>query len=130
MKLQEIAKQLSNRINQEHYVMQYLEKIRNVSYKKGYEDGKAEQSTQPLFINGVMPRVSHFVSDIGQKYPATDEAVLIEIEGGILRFYELGYDFERIYLNPVYVVEQINCDRCESTKETESICIDCLEDLR
>ena len=59
---------------------------------------------QPLFIDGVMPRISHFVSDIGQKYTATDEAVLIEIEDGILRFYELGYDFERIYLTPVYVL--------------------------
>jgi len=58
---------------------------------------------QPLFIDGVMPRISHFVSEIGQKYPANDESVLIEIKDGYLRFYELGYDFERIYLNPVYV---------------------------
>jgi|GEM_PF-5418177 len=61
-------------------------------------------SKQPLFIDGVMPRISHFISDIGQKYPANDEAVLIEIKDGYLRFYELGYDFERIYLTAVYVV--------------------------
>ena len=64
-----------------------------------------EEARYKLFVlYGVMPRISHFVSDIGQKYPATDEAILIEIEDGILRFYELGYDFERIYLKPVYVV--------------------------
>ena len=56
-----------------------------------------------LGIGGVMPRISHFVSEIGQKYPANDEAVLFEIQDGYLRFYEIGYDFERIYLTPVYV---------------------------
>ena len=55
-----------------------------------------------LVLYSVMPRISHFVSEIGQKYPANDEAVLIEIKDGYLRFYELGYDFERIYLTPVY----------------------------
>ena len=34
---------------------------------------------QPLFIEVVMPRISHFVSDIGQKYPATDEAIFIVV---------------------------------------------------
>jgi len=65
---------------------------------------KNEAIGKLLYLYGVMPRISHFVSDIGQKYPATDEAILIEIEDGILRFYELGYDFERIYLTPVYMV--------------------------
>jgi len=65
---------------------------------------KNEAIGKLLYLYGVMPRISHFVSDIGQKYSATDEAILIEIEDGILRFYELGYNFERIYLTPVYMV--------------------------
>jgi len=64
---------------------------------------KNEAIGKLLYLYGVMPRISHFVSDIGQKYSATDEAILIEIEDGILRFYELGYNFERIYLTPVYM---------------------------
>ena len=66
---------------------------------KFMESYHAEQ----LLIGGVMPRISHFVSEIGQEYKADDEAVLIEIQDGNLRFYEIGYDFERIYLTPVYV---------------------------
>jgi len=71
-----------------------------IGLTKFLDDLEAEQLNKP----DVSQRISHFVSDIGQKYPATDEAILIEIEDGILRFYELGYDFERIYLKPVYVV--------------------------
>lgn len=56
-----------------------------------------------LTIPVVMPRISHFISEIGQEYQANDEAVLFEIQDGCLKFYEIGYDFERIYLTPVYV---------------------------
>jgi len=35
---------------------------------------------------------------------------------------------EQLILNGV--VSTLVCERCESTKETEIICIDCLEDIR
>jgi hypothetical protein len=59
--------------------------------------------SQPCSVGTVIPRISHFVSKIGKKYHANDEAVSIEIQDGYLKFYEIGYDFERIYLTPIYV---------------------------
>ena len=77
----------------------------NAYFGNGFQAGVdfALKKVKNLTIPVVMPRISHFVSEIGQKYPANDEAVLIEIQDGYLRFYEIGYDFERIYLTPVYV---------------------------
>jgi len=43
MKLEDIVKQLANRINQPHYIEHWLKKVRDTAYKKGLEDGKAEQ---------------------------------------------------------------------------------------
>ena len=48
MKINEIAKQLANKINQEHYVLQYLEKIQRTAYDKGVED--AEKHTNKRVI--------------------------------------------------------------------------------
>lgn len=62
-----------------------------------------EEQAKQLRIGDVIPRISHFISEIGQEYQADDEAVLCEIKDGNLRFYELDYDFERKYLTPVYV---------------------------
>jgi hypothetical protein len=80
----------------------YIFALINVT-KMSKDKTSLKTQNQPSCLGGVMPRISHFVSEIGQKYPANDEAVLIEIQDGYLRFYEIGYDFERIYLTPVYV---------------------------
>lgn len=70
---------------------------------RAMQEAIKEAQTEQLISSGVMPRICHFVSEIGQQYQADDEAVLIEIQDGNLRFYEIGYDFERIYLTPIYV---------------------------
>lgn len=80
--------------------------IHNIPYDERIESmilNAMREVVKNCSIPDVMPRISHFVSEIGQEYKADDEAVLIEIQDGKLRFYEIGYDFERIYLNPVYV---------------------------
>ena len=40
MKTDDIVKLLSNRINQEHYVKSWLDKIAGTAYNTGFEDGK------------------------------------------------------------------------------------------
>ena len=39
MDLINLAKQLSNKVNQEHCIMSYLDKVSNYFYKKGFEEG-------------------------------------------------------------------------------------------
>lgn len=45
MKIKEIAKTLANKINQEHYIMHYLEKIQRGSYNKGFKDAQSKKLT-------------------------------------------------------------------------------------
>ena len=49
MKIDEIAKLLSNRINQEHYTKHYLVKVANTMYKQGLKDGK--MLTKDILMN-------------------------------------------------------------------------------
>ena len=49
MKIYDIAKQLANRINQEHYIIHYLKKVEKCSYNKGFKDAQAQQ----LILSGV-----------------------------------------------------------------------------
>ncbi len=48
MILKDIAKQLANRVNQEHYVLHYLNKVSNYFYKKG-----KEETEKQFVISGV-----------------------------------------------------------------------------
>lgn len=50
MKIDDIAKQLANKVNQEHYIKHYLEKVQRGAYNKGVKDTEAKQ----LPINGVV----------------------------------------------------------------------------
>ena len=50
MKIDDIAKQLANKINQEHYIKHYLEKIQRGAYNKGVKDEQAKQ----LILSGVV----------------------------------------------------------------------------
>lgn len=43
MKIDDIAKQLANKINQEHYIKHYLEKVQRGAYNKGIKDAEAKQ---------------------------------------------------------------------------------------
>jgi DNA-binding GntR family transcriptional regulator len=43
MKIDDIAKQLANKVNQEHYIKHYLEKVQRGAYNKGVKDAEAEQ---------------------------------------------------------------------------------------
>lgn len=47
MKIKEIAKTLANKINQEHYIMHYLEKIQRGAYNKGFKDAQNEKLILP-----------------------------------------------------------------------------------
>ncbi len=49
MKIDDIAKQLANKVNQEHYIKHYLEKIQRGAYNKGIKDAEAKQ----LILSGV-----------------------------------------------------------------------------
>lgn len=43
MKIDDIAKQLANKVNQEHYIKHYLERVQRGAYKKGVKDTKEKQ---------------------------------------------------------------------------------------
>ena len=43
MKIDDIAKQLANKVNQEHYIKHYLEKVQRGAYNKGVKDAEAKQ---------------------------------------------------------------------------------------
>jgi hypothetical protein len=49
MKIDDIAKQLANKVNQEHYIKHYLEKVQRGAYNKGVKDSEAKQ----LILSGV-----------------------------------------------------------------------------
>lgn len=49
MRLKDLAKQLANRINQEHYVLHYLNKVAMYFYKKG-----KEETEKQFVISGVV----------------------------------------------------------------------------
>ena len=49
MKIDDIAKQLANKENQEHYIKHYLEKVQRGAYNKGVKDTEAKQ----LILSGV-----------------------------------------------------------------------------
>jgi len=72
MKIEEIAKQLANKVNQEHYVMHYLEKIQRGAYEKGVKDTQANQLTTPAVVSCLSCGKKHAeicggcVSDIAQ----------------------------------------------------------------
>ena len=50
MKIDDIAKQLANKVNQEHYIKHYLEKVQRGAYNKGVKDTEAKQ----LILSGVV----------------------------------------------------------------------------
>jgi len=50
MKIDDIAKQLANKVNQEHYIKHYLEKVQRGAYNKGVKDAEAKQ----LILSGVV----------------------------------------------------------------------------
>ena len=50
MKIDDIAKQLANKENQEHYIKHYLEKVQRGAYNKGVKDTEAKQ----LILSGVV----------------------------------------------------------------------------
>ena len=52
MKIDDIAKQLANKVNQEHYIKHYLEKVQRGAYNKGVKDAEAKQ----LILSGVGKR--------------------------------------------------------------------------
>lgn len=51
MKIDDIAKQLANKVNQEHYIKHYLEKVQRGAYNKGLKDAQTEK----LILNVVVP---------------------------------------------------------------------------
>lgn len=50
MKKQDLVKQLANRINQPHVIENWINKIQDAAYKKGFEDCEKKQ----LSINNVI----------------------------------------------------------------------------
>ena len=69
MKIDDIAKQLANKINQEHYIKHYLEKIQRGAYNKGVKDTQAEQ----LNLSGVG---SSFLNELIEKHKANKKLAL------------------------------------------------------
>ena len=65
MKIDDIAKQLANKENQEHYIKHYLEKVQRGAYNKGVKDTEAKQ----LILSGVVK------SDSEQLLFSADEIV-------------------------------------------------------
>ena len=65
MKIDDIAKQLANKVNQEHYIKHYLEKVQRGAYNKGVKDTEAKQ----LILSGVVK------SDSEQLLFSADEIV-------------------------------------------------------
>ena len=54
MNLEDLAKQLANRVNQLHYVKWTLDKVAKNAYKKGFKDG--QQQVKKLNIDDVSER--------------------------------------------------------------------------
>ena len=50
MKINDIAKQLANKVNQEHYILHYLKKVEKGAYEKGVKDTESKQ----LILHGVV----------------------------------------------------------------------------
>ena len=46
MNIDNIAKQLANKVNQEHYIKHYLENVQRSAYEKGLKDAESKQSEQ------------------------------------------------------------------------------------
>ena len=51
MNLEDLAKQLANRVNQLHYVKWTLDKVAKNAYKKGFEDGQEQIKNNALLHN-------------------------------------------------------------------------------
>lgn len=51
MKLDDLAKQLANRVNQEHYIKWTLDKVAKTAYDKGFKD--AEEQVKKINIDDV-----------------------------------------------------------------------------
>jgi hypothetical protein len=60
MKIDDIAKQLANKVNQEHYIKHYLEKVQRGAYNKGVKDAEAKQ----LILSGVIERAFYAAREI------------------------------------------------------------------
>ena len=74
MKIDDIAKQLANKVNQEHYIKQYLEKIQRGAYNKGVKDAEAKQ----LILSGVSNRRGLLIADMVKMIEGyTDEEINI-----------------------------------------------------
>jgi hypothetical protein len=67
MKIDDIAKQLANKVNQEHYIKHYLEKVQRGAYNKGIKDAEAKQ----LILSGVVKSLPEHL--IYQKAHELDE---------------------------------------------------------
>jgi len=62
MKLLDIAKNLANRINQEHYIVHELKKVFDTAYKLGFEEANKQNQSLQLQQAGVMPRLFYVVA--------------------------------------------------------------------
>ena len=54
MKLSDIAKNLANRINQQHYIEHELKKVFETAYKLGFEEANKQAQALQLQQTGVM----------------------------------------------------------------------------
>ena len=74
MKIDDIAKQLANKENQEHYIKHYLEKVQRGAYNKGVKDTEAKQ----LILSGVSNRRGLLIADMVKMIEGyTDEEINI-----------------------------------------------------
>ena len=74
MKIDDIAKQLANKVNQEHYIKHYLEKVQRGAYNKGVKDTEAKQ----LILSGVSNRRGLLIADMVKMIEGyTDEEINI-----------------------------------------------------
>ena len=83
MKLDDLAKQLANRVNQEHYIKWTLDKVAETAYDKGFKD--AQEQVKKLNIDDVS----------GSDLIAKAEQYLEEAKYKIENFNEYDDDFGR-----------------------------------
>lgn len=62
MNLEDLAKQLANRINQLHYVKLTLDKVAKNAYNKGFKDGQEQFKNNALLHNVSGSLCTNFVA--------------------------------------------------------------------
>jgi hypothetical protein len=85
MKIDYIAKQLANKVNQEHYIKHYLEKVQRGAYNKGIKDTEAKQ----LILSGVSKSVC-VQTGLDCGFPCHSECPLYEKNKGCMDSCELN----------------------------------------